>query len=290
MNLPRLYRRAYCEPLCIARADFDAIHAVLWPRMTGNGKMEFPMEEQAAHPARTPRGQRTTSLRPDESGHMYSMLSDGVARVPIFGTLGKNLDALDMACGGCDVDNARAAIDQALARKDVKTLVLDIASPGGEVTGISELGNTIRAATKVRGKTIYAFSDSQMCSAAYWLGSQADEIICTPSATLGSIGVYLAWLDEGIAMQLQGYRLELFKAGDHKGMGLPGRALSQDDRNLLQTRVDDIYRGFTAAVTAARPKVQRSTMQGQTFAGDRAVATHLADGLVNDWTEFLSLL
>ena len=91
-------------------------------------------------------------------------------------------------------------------------------------------------------------------------------------------------------MQLEGTRLEFFGAGKHKGMGLSGRPLSQEDRQLLQLRVDEINGWFTAAVTAARPRVAVETMQGQVFSGEQGVRVHLLDGLVNDWHEFLSLL
>ena len=60
-----------------------------------------------------------------------------------------------------------------------------------------------------------------MCSAAYWIGSQATELYATGSAYVGSIGTYLAWLDPSIQMQMNGLQLQLFSAGKFKGIGLP---------------------------------------------------------------------
>lgn len=302
MNYPHIFERVYCEPLCISKQRFDAIHAVLFPRLVNaktGSEMVINLEPSAAKPSqniydgkRHQKARASVDYRTGKvDGDLYTSPKDGVAVVPIYGILAKNVSAFEESCGGgTDIAPIAHALNQAVANKDIKTIVLDISSPGGSVTGIEELGNSVRAATKVKGKTVYAFTDYQMCSAAYWIGSQADEVYATPSAQLGSIGTYLAWLDQTVAMQLQGLKLELFAAGDHKGMGLPGRPLTQADRVLLQAQVDQINNSFTSAVVAARPKVKKETMQGQTFRGADNVRNGLCDGLLNDWDELMSLL
>lgn len=302
---PLLYQAVYCEPLCIDRSTFHSIHAVLWPRVTAGKGMdvgEVLAAESNGKPALSPAtGRRATQARPRVDYETGRILDDRfyytvegkpeAAVIPVYGILAKNASWMQQVCHGItDINAISHAIAQAGAAKDVKTIVLDIASPGGQSTGIREMGNQIRSLAKTRGKTVYAFSDERCCSAAYWLGSQANEFYGTPSATIGSIGTYLAWLDESVKMQLEGVRLEFFGAGEHKGMGLPGKPLSQADRVLLQERVLEINGWFTGAVTAARPKVTGETMQGQVFSGEQAVGKHLTDGLVNDWHEFLALL
>jgi ClpP class serine protease len=246
-------------------------------------------------------GRRATRARPSidyetgrvMDGRFYNTVEGRpeIAVVPVYGILAKNAGFMEEVCHGVtDINGIQHAIAQAAAAKEVKTLILDLATPGGQVTGIPEIGSLVRSVTAMRGKTVYAFTDERCCSAGYWIGSQADEFYTTPSATVGSIGTYLAWLDETVKMQLEGVRLEFFGAGKHKGMGLPGKALSQEDRALLQSRVEKINGTFTSAVTAARPKVSEETMQGQTFDGHESVARHLADGVVGSWEEFLSLI
>ncbi len=139
-------------------------------------------------------------------------------------------------------------------------------------------------------KPVVAFSDAMIASAAYWIASQAGEVYVTPSSSIGSIGTYLAWLDETVKMQVEGLKLELFAEGKHKGMGLPGRPLTMDDRQLLQSRVKQINDNFQSTVRRTRPDVGDETMQGQTFTGEDAEKNGLADGLVNDFDEFLDLL
>lgn len=292
INYPRLYNRFYTQPLLIEASYGQAIHASFWPRLTSDARITLSAEDiKAAAPAVSKLGMRNTSLWPDKAdGTMYNLAAPGIAVVPVYGVIGKNMDAFDMMCGGCPVDAVGTALDQAIAAKGIKTIIMDFGSPGGEVTGIAEQGNRIAAAVANAGKPIYAFVDSQCCSAAYWLASQCTEIVATPSATLGSIGVYVAWFDPSVAMQLAGYKLEMFAAGDHKGMGMPGRPLSAAERDMLQARVDNVYQKFTAAVTSGRPDVKKSTMQGQTFTGEQSLTNGLADLLVNDWSEFISAL
>ena len=294
---PLLFQAAYCEPLCIERGAFHSIHAALWPRFA-NGQGMDVADAFAADGAKPKinawSGRRPTYVGPktDDERFFYTLENrPDVAVVPVYGILAKNASWMEQVCYGItDINGIAHAIDQAAQAKDIKTLVLDLATPGGQVTGIREMGAQIRAVTQQRGKTVYAFTDERCCSAGYWLASQADEIYGTPSATIGSIGTYLAWLDESVKMQLEGVRLEFFGAGKHKGMGLPGKPLSQEDRALLQDRVMEINGWFTSAVTAARPKISGDTMQGQVFSGDQSVGVHLVDGLVNGWNEFLSLL
>lgn len=299
---PLLYQAVYCEPLCIERGAFHSIHAALWPRFANGQGMDVAdafAAENAKPKISAWSGRRPTTVGPKTEGgrivderFFYTLENrPEVAVVPIYGILAKNASWMEQVCYGItDINGIAHAIDQAARAKDIKTLVLDLATPGGQVTGIREMGAQIRAVTQQRGKTVYAFTDERCCSAGYWLASQADEIYGTPSATIGSIGTYLAWLDESVKMQLEGVRLEFFGAGKHKGMGLPGKPLSQEDRALLQDRVMEINDWFTRAVTAARPRISDETMQGQVFSGEQSVGAHLVDGLVNGWSEFLSLL
>lgn len=293
---PLLFNAIYCEPLCIDRGVFQSIHATFLPRVLGGQGMEVgAAEAKKEKPVTNERtGRRASMCYPTaEDGRFYWTVEarPDVAVVPVYGILAKNASWMEQVCYGItDINGISHAIAQAAASKEVKKLVLDFATPGGQVTGIPEMASIIRKVTQMAGKTVYAFCDERCASAGYWLASQADEFYCTPSSTIGSIGTYIAWLDESVRMQIEGVRLEFFGAGKHKGMGLPGKQLTQEDRELLQTRVYEINGWFTSAVSAARPKVAGETMEGQTFTGPAAEANHLVDGLVESWEEFLALI
>ena len=136
-----------------------------------------------------------------------------------------------------------------------------------------------------------------IASAAYWLASQANEIITTGTAKVGSIGTYLAWLNESVKMQTQGVKLELFKAGTHKGLGLPGNELTQADRNYLQQSVEDTNAQFVGAVKAGRPKISEHAVTHAamypgitTIPGGSAMEHRMIDGVVSSWEDFVGAL
>ena len=111
---------------------------------------------------------------------------DGVGIVPIVGVIGKGLSPLEKMMGAVDVNDVSAAIDAFASNPEVEKVALQISSPGGTVTGVEELANKVRNLEK----PTLAYTDSEMASAAYWIGSAADRVVASPSSTVGSIGVY----------------------------------------------------------------------------------------------------
>lgn len=221
----------------------------------------------------------------DMEENSYSV-TDGVAIVPVSGVIGKRLNMLEMMCGGADVDVLVNAVMKADMDPSVHSILLDVNSPGGMVTGTPEAA----AALGQTSKPLYAFTDSQMCSAAYWLASAAtDGIFVTGSSDVGSIGTYLAMIDSSRAYEMEGLKLELFKAGNLKAIGLEGKAFTDAERAFLQEGVDRANSRFLSAVVANRAeagaKIDDETMQGQWFDGEQAVENGLADCLVGNLSE-----
>ncbi len=305
MNYPRIFERVYCQPVCITAARFASIHSFLLPRFAGTAPLEINVQAalpgaQPAPPTQSPFNAKRRQKAGPKMGwqgdsyvvldpRFYTEAAPGVAVVPIYGILGKNLSDWEESCGGgTDINAPAEALRQAMNAPDIRSIILDIDSPGGESTGIPEFGKLVRAAAAI--KPVYAFTDAGMCSAAYWIGSQASEVYSTGSAYVGSIGTYLAWLDPSVKMELEGIKLQLFAEGKHKGIGLPGRPLSADDEALLRARVKQVNDSFQAAVTGARPQIQPQTMEGQTFTGQEMQRAGLIDGLVDGFDDLLELI
>ncbi|PAW76827.1 MAG: hypothetical protein B9S32_13900 [Verrucomicrobia bacterium Tous-C9LFEB] len=277
MKFPRLFEKVFCQPWAIQPAAHSAVRSVLLQRMNG-----------ASSPVKVGMVDDDTAPADEEAWTPYFKAGNRgeIAVIEIDGYIGSHLSMIEQFCGGCDVAALRMAVDQAEADASIERILFSFNSPGGTITGVPELAARIKAS----GKPTVAFTDSLCASAAYWLASQCDEIWVTPSSDTGSIGVYLALLDETAAMQMEGLKLELFQAGEHKAIGMPGRPLTQSDREMLQASVDKSYGWFTSAVTSARPGVTPETMQGQTFDGDDAVARGLADGTVDSLNSLLNAL
>ncbi|MFA5262363.1 MAG: S49 family peptidase [Opitutaceae bacterium] len=211
-----------------------------------------------------------------------------VGVVEISGIIGKRLDSMETECGGCDLDSVEADIRNAVADPLVKSIVLYFDSPGGSVTGVPELADKIRSWTKE--KPIYAYTTTMMCSAAYWLASACSGVFAAGSSDVGSIGVYMAWLDCSEMYAKEGLKLELIKAGARKGEGIEGSSLSDETRTAWQAEVDSLWQQFKSAVLIDRPGVPEPAMQGQSLMGTDAKAAGLVDEVIPDLATLISEL
>lgn len=315
INFPRIARAFYYEPLALEEATMLACHMYLWPRVSGQVQDSAPFVEaaeggkagpnsvkydgsfshlrrQIAAPAMQSNGPYAAPTIVDPNYFWQIDGKPGVAVIPINGMISKGASPFAESCmGAVNTDRISHALNQAVAAKGIHTIVLDIGSPGGRVTGVAEVAAQVRDASAVHGKTVYAFTDTHTASAAEWIASQANEVIMTGSSMMGSIGTYLAFLNPKVAMQTQGITLELFKQGTHKGLGLPGQDLTQKDREYLQSTVDKLNIEFTSAVKAGRPKASTEALRdAKMYDAADAIKHGLADGVVSSWEEFVSLL
>lgn len=203
-----------------------------------------------------------------------------VAVVRVHGVIDKKISAMDLDCyGGCDLADVDDALSMAENDPDVDTVVLDMHSPGGSVTGTPE--TAARIASMRKSMEIHSYCSTLCCSAAMWIASQADHVAVARSAIMGSIGVYIALLDETKALEMEGLKVELIKAGRLKAMGASFKELTDEERELLQASVDRTWVEFKKGVTAVR-KVDEETMQGQWFDGAEAKKRGLADQVTAD--------
>lgn len=205
---------------------------------------------------------------------------NGVAVIPIHGTMMRQvrpqLRARTEAWGIrlCDMQQTADALRLAAADAGVRTVILDIDSPGGTVNGTPELAYAVESLSQ--SKHVYAFTSGQCCSAAYWIASQTDGIYATPSAIVGSIGVILPVLDSTALYEKEGLKVEVFAAGKYKSTGLDGTSLSEEQREHLTQQVNTTWAKFKQAVTRRRA-ISEEDMEGQTFYADEALRKNLVD-------------
>ena len=185
--------------------------------------------------------------------------------------------------GAVDVNDISLQVDTFAGSPDVEAIAFHVSSPGGTVTGVEELANKIAALDK----PTMAYTDSEMCSAAYWLGSQADSVVAAPSSTVGSVGVYMAIPDFSKAAEAAGIKMVVVKSGKFKGAGIEGTSLTEDQIANLQESVDAIHADFKAAVLGKRKLVKADAMEGQTFSGKQAAAQGMVTGLADSFSAAL---
>ena len=208
------------------------------------------------------------------------------AVIPVKGVIGKNLSELEAMCGCCDINDVQEMLEDCERDATITTVILNIDSPGGVSVGVPELAEKI----KNYSKKVISFTSNEACSAAYWIGSQASEFYATPSSTVGSIGVYVAFPDMSEAFKMDGIKMDVIKAGIYKGAGIPGTSLDNNQRKMLQDEVLEIHADFKNAVKSVRSFVEDSSMEGQCFSGKRGAEAGLVTGLINGFDELMESL
>ena len=201
-----------------------------------------------------------------------------VAVIAVEGVIGRKFSNTLHSSGVVSVDVLQRLVEAAAADPRVSALVLSIDSPGGLARGVPEAARAVASAAMV--KPVIAYIDGTAASAAYWIASQASAIYATESASAGSIGVYCAILDRSAAYAAAGVKVDLFKSGAYKGMGMDGTSLSDEQRAILQASVDSTAANFRATVRAGRGReIADDVMQGQSFDVPDAIAAGLVDSV-----------
>jgi signal peptide peptidase SppA len=162
--------------------------------------------------------------------------------------------------------------------------VLHIDSPGGSVYGVQELSQTIYGS---RGsKPIVGIVNCLAASAAYWIGCQADRLVCTPSGDVGSIGVFSMHEDWSKAMEQEGVKVSFAAAGRFKVEGNPYEPLDDQAKQSMQARVDGYYATFVQDVGRGRRKGTEAVRD--TFGQGRLVRAPdaLKSGMVDQVSPF----
>lgn len=184
------------------------------------------------------------------SGGGSATTGNGIAVIPIRGVIAHRMGSMDDSSGGTSAERIGAMLRTVASDPSIGTIVYDVDSPGGTIPGVQELAAEMFA---LRGqKKQIAVANGLMASAAYWLASQADEIVSIPSGTVGSIGVFTAHQDLSKALEKEGVNVTLISAGKFKTEGNPFEPLSEEARAVIQGRVDEAYAQFTKDVARGR--------------------------------------
>ncbi len=204
-----------------------------------------------------------------------------VGVINIHGVIAQHARQVDNVSGpgGTSCERVSLALRQALADPNIGSILFNIDIPGGNVFGVQALAEEILAA---RGKKrMVAQANSLMASAAYWIGSAADEIVVTPGGQVGSIGVVALHEDWSGAAEKVGVKYTFITAGKYKVEGNSFEPLGEEARSAIQADVDAYYRDFVRGVAKARGVAVRDVLDGfgqaRTVKDGDAVKEKMAD-------------
>ena len=202
-----------------------------------------------------------------------------VAVLPLFGTIIPRADYFEEASGATSAESFGKQFDKLVKDPNVDAIVIDVNSPGGQVGGIQEVSQQIYDA---RGtKPIIASANQLMASAAYWIGTAADELVVSPSGEVGSIGVFAVHQDMSAALEDAGLKLSIISAGRYKVEGNPYEPLTEEARGAIQASVNDFYDAFVNDIARNRgvnsDAVRNGFGEGRVVGARQAVDLGMAD-------------
>jgi signal peptide peptidase SppA len=201
--------------------------------------------------------------------------ANGIAIIPFSGSLINRFGQSYSFITGYNFIRRQMAL--AMADEDVKGIIGDFNTPGGEAAGCFECSDEIFA---MRGtKPMIAVVDSNAYSAGYALASAFDKIVCTPSGGVGSIGVVAMHMNVGKALEKFGVEITYIHFGEHKVDGNPYEALSPEVKKQIQTGVNKSGEAFVALVARNRnigaDKVKAT--EARTYRAEEALSLGLID-------------
>lgn len=203
-----------------------------------------------------------------------------VGVLPIYGTIVQRGNMFTEASGTASCDKISRQIDMLLENDQVGTILADIDSPGGTVCGVPELAHKIRS-LRGGGKALVAHVNAEAGSAAYWLASAFDEIVVTPSGSVGSIGAYCVHTDASGYNERLGVKRRYIAYGKYKTEGNQDEPMTDESIAAIQEWVDKIGRSFEEAIAANRDqpvsKVRADWGQGRMLDADQGKAVGMVD-------------
>ena len=247
------------QPLAI---DERAIHALLSPSPFPAAGPQMAMPDRDAAPLN---------------------IAGTVAIVPLQGVITARplrlFEAMGWTTSG---ETLRQSLAAAIANPDASAVVIDVLSPGGTVTGISEASQLLSAIRGASNKPIVAVSNYLCASAAYWLACAASHQIVAPlSGETGSIGVYSLHVDFSAFLDQEGVKYTWVSAGRYKTEGNPTEPLADTAAEFMQRVVDYWYEAFVSAVAKGRrttaTAVRSGYGEGRVLAGEMALGAGLVD-------------
>lgn len=207
------------------------------------------------------------------------IFSDGIAVIPVHGVL---INRFNYSWGFVTgYSYIRTMLRAALADDDVTLIAFDVDSPGGDAPGCFELCEEIRASREI--KPSIAVVDALAASGGYAVASSATRMVCTPSGSVGSVGVYWIHADLSERHKQMGVKYTIFEApeGGAKMDGAPYGPMSERASKEAQDRVNKRWDEFVELVTANRPMDDgevRAT-QARVYRADEALALTLIDAV-----------
>ncbi|MGM0607106.1 MAG: signal peptide peptidase SppA [Candidatus Muiribacteriota bacterium] len=168
-------------------------------------------------------------------------------------------------------------------RSGVDAVIIRINSPGGTPSSVQEI---VSAMEKFKesgsNKKIIVSIKETAASGGYYVACYGDIIVANPASLTGSIGVIMTMPNYRGLFEKLGVEYNIIKSGEYKDIGNFSREMKEDEKEMLQSSVDDIFEQFLEAVSSNRDMEMeeiKAYADGRIFTGRQAYNKGLVDYL-----------
>ncbi|MCL6570176.1 MAG: signal peptide peptidase SppA [Bacillus sp. (in: Bacteria)] len=163
----------------------------------------------------------------------------------------------------------------------VKGIIIKVNTPGGGVVESAEIHDKLAEIQKKSKKPVYISMGSMAASGGYYISAGAKKIFASPETLTGSLGVIMEGINyEGLADKY-GVDFVTIKSGQYKDIMSPTRKMTEEERQILQTMINNSYEGFVKVISEGRNMTVEQVKKladGRIYDGRQAKDLQLIDG------------
>ncbi len=207
-----------------------------------------------------------------------STATGNVALIKIDGVITSNGDSSYFGSSAISSETIVSFIEEAEQDPMIEAIIFEINSPGGSAVASDEIATAIKKSSKPTVSVIRELG----ASGGYWIASATDYIVSNRMSITGSIGVISSYLEFTGLMDNYGVSYQRLVAGENKDMGSPYRSLTEDEEEILQSKLDMIHDYFILEIVQNRDLSEEEVRQlatGEFFLGIEAYQYGLVDAL-----------
>lgn len=178
--------------------------------------------------------------------------------------------------------NTLKYIDDMINSSYNKGILLYVNSPGGGVYESDELYLKLKEYTETTERPVWAYMGSTAASGGFYISMASEKVYANRNTMTGSIGVIMSSVNYKELMDKIGVKTVLFTSGANKSMGNPGVDLTDEQRQIFQSIVDESYNQFLEVVSQGRG-IDKDTLKpiadGRIYTANQALNLNLIDGV-----------
>ena len=201
---------------------------------------------------------------------------DGVALMPLQGTISSSQGTGLFAEQIATPENFKEMLEESARDGSIKAVVIDINSPGGSVVASDEIARAIEEFEK----PTVAWVGEMGASGAYYAASSCDYIVADQASVVGSIGVISIFPEYSRLLEKIGVNMTVIKGGEYKDFSTGFRPLTDEETEMMEDMVEEIYDQFLTIVADNRNMSKsyvKSVAEGKIYSGKKAKELGLVD-------------